>query len=188
MSKRLTMIMFIAGVGLGLAACHRTEPTVVAPKPQLSQSDKDFINQAEAVDVQERTVAKLIKEKSRNKELKKYADTMESVHSAALQKLAAVAKKYDMNVDPAASVAQSDTVNEFKYLSGNNLDVHFVDLVIQDHQKDVGLFQQEARWAKTNDLRDYANQTLPTLETHLKQAEQLQAQLDHPRKERTRRR
>ena len=189
MNKRLVPGIFIASIALFFSACHRTQP---APAPvvklQLSDTDKDFVKQAEAVDAQEQTIAQLVKQRSRDKELQKYADTVETVHSADLEKLGTLTQKYDVKFDAAGSTVQPDTLNQFKHLSGRSLDVHFVDLVIQDHQKDVGLFQQEARWAKDSDLKDYANSTLPTLESHLKEAEQLQAKLDHPKTVHTRKR
>src|SRR5579872_884618 len=119
MNKRFTPGIFIASIALVFSACHRTQPAPApAAKPQLSDTDKDFINQAEAVDAQEQTIAQLVKQKSRDKQLQKYADTVENAHSAALQKLGSLTQKYDMKLAAPESLTPPDTVNQFKHLSG----------------------------------------------------------------------
>ena len=66
------MGILIAGVISVLPACHRGDRVrQTVPEPELSQTDKDFVKQSEAVDVQERAVAQLVKERSKNRDLKK---------------------------------------------------------------------------------------------------------------------
>jgi putative membrane protein len=43
---------------------------------------------------------------------------------------------------------------------------------VRDHQKDVNDFRRESTSAKNDQVKQFAESTLPTLQDHLKQAEQ----------------
>ncbi|MDQ2900502.1 MAG: DUF4142 domain-containing protein, partial [Acidobacteriota bacterium] len=45
--------------------------------------------------------------------------------------------------------------------------------MVRDHKKDVAEFQKEANNGKNDDIKNFASQTLPTLQEHLKMAEGL---------------
>jgi putative membrane protein len=45
--------------------------------------------------------------------------------------------------------------------------------MVKDHRDDVKEFQEEAKTGKNQYLKDFAGQTLPTLQEHLKQAQEL---------------
>jgi putative membrane protein len=49
--------------------------------------------------------------------------------------------------------------------------------MVTDHQKAVDEFRHVAATAQNADVRDYAKNTLPTLEKHLKDAQDLQSKL-----------
>ena len=52
-----------------------------------------------------------------------------------------------------------------------------MQMMVRDHRKDVGDFRKQSTSAKDPDLKSFASQTLPTLEEHLKLAEQTQSSL-----------
>ncbi len=45
--------------------------------------------------------------------------------------------------------------------------------MVKDHKKDVSEFQREARIGQNPQIKSFASQTLPTLQEHLKQAENI---------------
>jgi putative membrane protein len=49
--------------------------------------------------------------------------------------------------------------------------------MVTDHQKAINEFRREAASAQNADVRDYAKDVLPTLEKHLKDAQDLQGKL-----------
>jgi len=68
-------------------------------------------------------------------------------------------------------------------MSGAQFDRAYMNLMLADHKKDVAEFKTEA--AKGNDpgVKNFAKETLPTLESHLHEAEQVQpkaAAENHP--------
>ena len=52
-------------------------------------------------------------------------------------------------------------------LSGKAFDQHYVDMMVNDHKKDVAKFKQESTSAKDDQLRSWAAKTLPVLQKHL---------------------
>jgi len=61
--------------------------------------------------------------------------------------------------------------------SGKAFDKGFVDDAVQDHQKAIELFENEAERGGDAQLKAFAKKTLPTLRDHLKQAQDLQQKL-----------
>jgi putative membrane protein len=49
--------------------------------------------------------------------------------------------------------------------------------MVADHRKDVAEFRRESKSGKNADLKAWAGKTLPTLEGHLKMAEDTQRQV-----------
>ena len=62
-------------------------------------------------------------------------------------------------------------------LLGAEFDEAYMDEMVEDHEKDVELFEQQAESGKDPDLRAFAEETLPTLREHKELAKQVQSQI-----------
>ena len=62
-------------------------------------------------------------------------------------------------------------------LSGPEFDRAYARSMVQDHEQDITEYKQASTTAKNNSLKQYFEQTLPTLESHLQEAKQMQAQV-----------
>jgi putative membrane protein len=92
-------------------------------------------------------------------------------------------KAKDQVVQVAAAMnvpATDDTLPEadavyarLQGLSGADFDSEFVAAMIEDHQKDIDKFEQEAASGDPAQVTDLARQTLPTLKKHLETAQAL---------------
>ena len=65
------------------------------------------------------------------------------------------------------------TVEKLSKLSGEAFDRAFAKDMLSDHKKAVSAFRTESRSGKDPEVKAFAAKTLPTLEGHLKQAEDL---------------
>jgi putative membrane protein len=65
-------------------------------------------------------------------------------------------------------------VEKLRGLSGEQFDKAFLKMAVKDHKKDVSEFQKEGDRAMDSDVKNFASTTLPTLQEHLREAEQLQ--------------
>ena len=74
-----------------------------------------------------------------------------------------------------------ESMAKLQGLSGPALDREFAMLMVQDHQKDVAEFRDKANTAQDKDVKDYATNTVSTLEKHLQKAQELQNKINASR-------
>lgn len=56
-------------------------------------------------------------------------------------------------------------------MSGDAFDKAYMADMVKDHKKDIADFQKESSNGQDSDVKQFASQTLPTLQDHLKQAQ-----------------
>ncbi len=61
---------------------------------------------------------------------------------------------------------------------GAAFDATYMRQMVDDHQKDVALFEKQASGGRDADLKAFAGKTLPTLKQHLQHAEKTHAAVD----------
>jgi putative membrane protein len=190
MQKHLYILIVSLGLTFGLAACQRDgdnvqaarEPAMPAAKAPsntntLTGADKDFVLQAEKDNIQERVLGRMAEEKSQNNYVKDYGKMLARDHNNALRQVVDLMQKNGMPQPKGLPQERNEAVDKVLGLSGAAFDKEFVKLIITDHQKAVDAFRHEAASAQNADVRDYAIKMLPTLEEHLKDAQDLQAML-----------
>jgi putative membrane protein len=207
MKIRFHALIFTLIIGLmmfGTTACQRTndnvqaarEPAATTPESPtpapanpsgepastadtITGADKEFVANVEKINIQERELGRLAQPKSQNDDVKDYGKMLERDHSEALEKLVDVMKKNGIPQTKGLPQAQDEAINKLRRLSGSAFDRQFVDMMVEGHQKAVEMFKEEANTAQNKDVRDYAKDTLPTLEKHLRDAKNLQLKLAH---------
>ncbi|PYX62544.1 MAG: DUF305 domain-containing protein, partial [Acidobacteria bacterium] len=60
-----------------------------------------------------------------------------------------------------------------KLSSASDFDKEFKTMAVKDHKKDIKEFERLSKSAEDADLKSWATKTLPTLQEHLRLAEQL---------------
>ena len=113
-------------------------------------------------------------EQSQNSAVRDYGKALVKDHNDALQKLVDLMKKNGIPQPKGLPEERSEAVKKMQGLSGAAFDREFVNLMVTDHQKAVDTFRHVAATAQNADVRDYAKSVLPTLEKHLKDAQDLQ--------------
>lgn len=190
MQKRLYIFIVSLGLTFGLAGCQRNgdnvqaarEPDMPAAKAPsntntLTVADKDFVMQAEKDNIQERVLGRMAEEKSQNSDVKDYGKMLVRDHNNALQKLVDLMEKNGIPQPKGLPEERNEAVEKVQGLSGAAFDKEFVNMMVADHEKAVDTFRHEAATAQNPDVRDYAKNVLPTLEKHLKDAQELQGKL-----------
>jgi putative membrane protein len=56
--------------------------------------------------------------------------------------------------------------DQLSKLDGAEFDRAYMKQTVEDHDRDVGDFQKEAKEGKDSQLKSFANQTLPTIKQH----------------------
>jgi putative membrane protein len=137
--------------------------------------DSSFYKNAAEGGLAEVQLGKLAQEKSSNASVKDFGAMMVSDHTAADDKLQAIATAKDLKLPTSPSVGQMATKTKLEVLSGDTFDKSYIKDMIKDHQEDIALFKKEAASGQDPDAKAYATATLPTLEKHLKKIESIAA-------------
>jgi putative membrane protein len=143
-----------------------------------SNPDQDFVTKAAQGNAAEVALGKIVAAKSKDPDVKQFAQMMVKDHTTALNQLQELAQSKNLNFnddlpDDAKSLQQklsSDT--------GRQLDKDYMDGMLEDHQKDVQEFTDKSQNAKDPDVKQWASKTLPTLQKHLEKAQQIDAKLN----------
>ncbi|MBN9563377.1 MAG: DUF4142 domain-containing protein [Alphaproteobacteria bacterium] len=139
-----------------------------------SQQDKTFAAEAAKGGKMEVDLGRYMEEHGHNVKVREFGHRMATDHTAADTKLRAAATQSTVQLPAGANPDEKKTLTELSKLKGAALDRAYIDDMVKDHQKDVQLFQQEAQSGTNPQLKSFAQETLPILQQHLSQAQELQ--------------
>jgi putative membrane protein len=140
---------------------------------KLGWMDRRFVTKAADGGQAELAVAKLAAEKASNAEVKSFAQKLVDDHSKVNDELKGIAGQKNVKLDD-----DNDHDRAYKRLSkksGAEFDREFVEHMIDEHEKDVKMFEKAAKDAKDSDVRSFAAKHVDHLREHLRQAESLRA-------------
>jgi putative membrane protein len=148
---------------------------------QLAGADQAFVKEAATGGLMEVELGRLAAEKASSAEVKQFAQRMVDDHGKANQQLSTLAQQKNVQVATELTGKAKAEHDRLSKLSGEQFDRAYMQLMVQDHRKDVSEFRKQSTKAKDADVKSFASQTLPTLEDHLKMAEQTQSALNGAR-------
>jgi putative membrane protein len=138
-----------------------------------ASNDQNFATKAAQGGLAEVQAGQLAQQKATDAQVKQFGQTLVQDHTAANQELQQIAKAKGLSLPQQPSEDQKSELKKLQGLSGKQFDQQFVQGEIQDHQKTIALFQQEANSGKDGTLKSYAEKGLPMLRRHLQIAQSL---------------
>ena len=152
---------------------HTSDSMSMQGKHVTSKADRSFAKKASAANLAEVKLGKLALAQGTNSAVKAFGQRMIDDHSAANQKLDAIANDKSISVAQAPNAAQKKEYDKLKSLHGDAFDHEYAKKAVADHHKAIQLFTKEKNHGTDPALRGYASQTLPTLKEHLSLAVKL---------------
>jgi putative membrane protein len=137
--------------------------------------DAAFYKKAAEGGIAEVQLGKLAQDKAPTASVKEFGAMMVTDHSAANDKLKAIASRKGIKLPTSPSVVQMATKTKLEALSGPTFDKSYIKGMVEDHEEDIKEFQTEAASGRDPDAKAYAVATLPTLQTHLKKIQAIAA-------------
>jgi putative membrane protein len=138
-----------------------------------TMADTKFIKAAAEGGMAEVALGQLAVEKASSSDVKKFGQRMVDDHSKANEQLKQLAAQKKVKLPQELSAKDKATKASLEKLSGEQFDQAYMKGMVKDHKKDVNEFRRESTSAQDPDVKQFATETLPTLEDHLKQAESL---------------
>lgn len=180
---------------LALCGCWLAATTAVAlaedrnkAKDEANQqiTDEQFVRKASQGGLAEVNHGMLAATKAVNPAVKAFAQRMVADHGKANQELIALANQRQFNVAKDMGEKHTAMHEKLSRMSGEEFDRHYMRHMVEGHRKAIALFKAEAEQGKDKDLKAFADRTLPTLQEHLKMAEQIEGRLKGNAAEKTR--
>jgi putative membrane protein len=139
-----------------------------------AMADSDFAKDAAQGGMAEVKLGQLAQEKGSSDAVKDFGKRMVQDHTEANDKLKHVASDENMNLPTGLSKKDQRTYDRLSQLSGSAFDRAYARDMVRDHETDIAAFQREAQNGQNNAIKDFASQTLPTLQDHLKMAREME--------------
>jgi putative membrane protein len=159
----------IAQTSSGTGALTGGAPSAQASK--LSAADRRFMTDAIQGDLSEIKMGELAQQKGHSDAAKQFGQMLQQDHSQHLDKAKALAQQSGMVAPSEPDAKQKAMYDRLSKLDGAKFDRQFARAMVSDHNEDIAKYKTEA--GSKGPLADFAQQTLPTLEKHLKTAEDL---------------
>ena len=112
-------------------------------------------------------------EKGSNADVKKFGQRMVDDHTKANDELKTLAGNKNITLPAATDAKHKALIEKLSKLSGDAFDRAYAQDMVKGHQEAVTAFRTESRSGKDADVKAWASKTLPTLEEHLKMAQDL---------------
>jgi putative membrane protein len=118
-------------------------------------------------------LGQLAQQKAESPDVKAFGQRMVDDHTKANDQLKQVASQKGVTLPSQPDSKDKAEKARLEKMSGAQFDKAYMNYMVSDHKKDVADFQKEASHASDPDVKNFAQTTLPTLQSHLQQAESI---------------
>ena len=163
-------VTLACGTGM-VAFAAEAEPKAAAEAG--AAADGKFMESAAQLGMTEIAASQLAEDRTKNKEVKYFAEMMIKDHKDVAKNLKAITDKMGVTLPAEMNAKQKASIDKLKAVGEPDFDRMYASMMVADHKEAVGLFEGFAKTATHTDLKAFANKTLPGLRAHLKHAEDL---------------
>jgi putative membrane protein len=146
------------------AALALSAPAGAAP------DDAEFVKTAASGGMMEVELGKYATKHAADASVRAFGERMVADHTKANEELKTVAGRAGIPVPTQMEETHREHVQKLSKLKGAEFDKAYMEMMVNDHEQDVEAFREQAEEQKS-DVDRWAAKTLPTLESHLQQAQ-----------------
>lgn len=136
-------------------------------------SSEDFVHKASIANMFEIQSSQLALKKSEDENVKNFAKHMVEDHTQTGEKMKEALQSSKLRPEGSFDSKHAQLLNTLNKASGKDFDRKYVSIQTDAHKEAVSLFDSYATDGKDSVLKNFAAQTLPTLQGHLKEVKQL---------------
>lgn len=191
--KSIPMLALVSGISLAVAACSGNDnangadatatdtaavDTSATPAATGTAAASDhasqFLSNAAMADNGEIKIGQLAADQGSSQEVKDFGKTLVSDHTKSKTQGGQIAMSMGLTPPTDMTPDANAEYTKLQGMKGADFDKEFATFMVNDHQKAIDMFQQEASSSDPAPVTDFAKQTLPTLKMHLEMAQSLQ--------------
>jgi putative membrane protein len=170
MKTRIQIVsqLFILALVIGaisLTGAVRAADTASTGASSLSEKDKTFMKKAAKGGMMEVAMGQVAEQKGQSEDVKSFGKRMVTDHGKANDELKSIASKKGFQLPSKG--------HSVKWTS----DKAYIDMMVQDHEKDLAEFQEEASSGSDSDVKKFADDTAKMVQEHLDLAKETQGKL-----------
>ncbi len=136
-------------------------------------ADRKFMDKAAQGGMAEVELGQLAQQNGQSAEVKAFGKRMVDDHSKANDQLKQLAAEKGVALPTGLDAKDQALKDKLSKLQGAAFDKAYMKDMVADHKQDVAEFKKESSAAHDPQLKQWASQTLPTLESHLQEAEKI---------------
>jgi putative membrane protein len=163
----LGVTLLLAGPAFGQSV---GEKTGVNSALGVTPKTADFVNEAVTSDMFEIQSSKLAAERTQG-DVQTFAQQMVSDHTKTTSELKGLAPTAKVQIPDRMTSSQQSMLEKLKGLKGKDFAKQYMDDQVSAHKDAVSLFERYGKAGDNEKLKNWASQTLPTLQHHLDMAQ-----------------
>lgn len=158
-------------VTVSAVRAEESSTAMATDSTKLSHHDKAFFEKAAKAGMKEVEVSQAVQDRLMNPQVKDFAQTMVTDHTAVNNELSALAARKGVTLPAADSKVAEKWGKKDK-----GVDKDYIGEMVDDHEDAVKLFEHASK-SNDADIAAFAQKTLPALQHHLMMAKDLKKSL-----------
>lgn len=140
----------------------------------LDKVDASFMTRAARASMTEAHLGQMAETHASKQAVKDFGQQLSKDHTVAYEGLSVLSNKTGEAIPKA--IGHDHTIEHLSHLKGHSFDREFLLDEVQSHKAALATFKTEAEKGENADVKAWAKSMIPTLEAHLKTAEDLARQ------------
>jgi putative membrane protein len=161
----LHILAVIIGAISLTGAVRAADTTSTGGGSSLSEKDKTFMKKAAKGGRMEVAMGQVAEQKGQSEDVKSFGKRMVTDHSRANDELESLASKKGFQLP--------NKEHSVKWIS----DKAYMDMMVEDHEKDLAEFKEEASSGSDPDVKKFADDTSKVIQEHLDLVKEIQGKL-----------
>jgi putative membrane protein len=142
----------------------------------MDEDISDFMTRAFSGGMMEVQLGEMAEQNSKSEGVRNFGIMMVKDHQKANSELRRLASRKDVSLPAVVNEDHQKYINELTPLRGLEFDEKYMDMMVDDHEGDIDLFEEAADF-KDPDVSAFAAKTLPVLKKHFEAAKKIKRNL-----------
>jgi putative membrane protein len=143
----------------------------------IDQKATDFINAAATGGMMEVELGNMANQKASSQRVKDFGKMMVDDHTKVDDNLKNIASQKNIDLPASITPDQRKDIDKLSKKSGAAFDKEYVNMMVDDHKKDIDAFKKAEMDVNDNDIKTFITNTLPTLQKHLDSIQAIKASM-----------
>lgn len=137
---------------------------------EMKEDNSDFLVKAASGGMMEVALGKMAQQNAQSQRVKNFGAMMVKDHTTASDEIKTLAVKKNITLPAIMGEENQKHVDEMKEKSGAEFDKMYMELMVEDHNEDIRLFESASDDENDSDVQAFSKNTLIVLQMHLDSA------------------